>query len=210
MNSLTDTDRIFYSDGYRVGMDVAEKDITDETIHEGVKLLLSTIDGLIDSLLQQAERSGVKVDCAKGCSWCCHQPVFGHSFELQYLANYIRLEFTPEEVLKIKEKARNKNLLVAGMSEEKMLNYKSPCPLLEDGACLAYNARPMACRIYLSTNVATCQRFYTQPDDKENYPALLDFPLRAGRMLNQGFLAALKQHGFSGTEYRIEERLSML
>lgn len=204
-----ETDRIFYSDGYRLGMAAVEKGITDESIQEGVQILLSTMDGLIGSLLQQAERSGVKVDCAKGCSWCCHQPVFGHTFEMQYLANQAKQNLPPVKVAEIMERATSKNNLVKAMEEKEMLNYKSPCPLLENNACIVYHARPMACRIYLSTSVESCLRFYSQPDDPENYPALLDFPLKAGRMLNQGFLAALKQHGFTVTEYRIEEGLSM-
>lgn len=202
-------DRIFYSDGYCLGMEVVEKGITDEYIQKGVQILLSTMDGLIGSLLQQAERSGVKVDCAKGCSWCCHQPVFGHTFELQYLVIQAKQNLPPVKVAEIMERATSKNNLVKAMEEKEMLNYKSPCPLLENNTCMVYHARPMACRIYLSTNVASCLRFYSQPDDPENYPALLDFPLKAGRMLNQGFLAALRQHGFTGTEYRIEEGLSM-
>ena len=50
----------------------------------------------------------------------------------------------------------------------------------------------MACRIYLSTDVKTCHEFYKNPDNIENYPALLDFPMKAGKMMNEGFKAALK------------------
>jgi len=204
-----ETNRFFYSDGYRLGMEVVEKGITDESIQEVVQILFSTMDGLIGSLLQQAERSGVKVDCAKGCSWCCHQPVFGHTFELQYLANQIRQTQTPDKVDEIRERAIAKNNRVKAMEEKEMLNYKSPCPLLENNACMTYDARPMACRIYLSTRVASCLLFYSHPAEPENYPALLDFPLKAGRMLNQGFLAALKQHNRPGKEFRLEEGLSV-
>jgi hypothetical protein len=96
------------------------------------------------------------------------------------------------------------------MKRAEMLNYKSACPLLEDGACIAYAARPMACRIYLSTSVESCRRFYDDPGDAVNYPALLEFPLRAGRMLNEGFVAAFRQHGYPSSEVRMEEGLDSL
>lgn len=205
--SISETDRIFYSDGYRLGQAAISDGFTSEAVAGGIGQLLSAIDGLIDSLLQQAGRSGVQVDCTKGCAWCCHQPVFANTFELQYLTDYIRKNFSPERISMILEKAGAKNRLVAPMTEKQMLNHKSPCPLLEEGACSAYAARPMACRIYLSSSVASCIRFYSDPEDADNYPALMEFPLRAGRMMNQGFTAALKQHGHPSSVHRIEEGL---
>lgn len=203
-------DRIFYSDGYRLGQSVIAESYSEEALAMGIEQLYSAIDGLIDSLLQQAKRNRVVVDCTKGCAWCCHQPIFAHTFEIQYLANQVRKVLPAEKVDELRKRATTKNYQVKTLQEKEMLHYKSPCPLLENNACIAYHARPMACRIYLSTNVASCRWFYSRPDDPENYPALLDFPLKAGRMLNHGFMAALKQHGFAVTEYRIEEGLSGL
>jgi Fe-S-cluster containining protein len=205
--SISETDRIFYSDGYRLGQAVISKGMSEKSVSEGVGQLLAAIDGLIGSLLDQARRSNLKVDCTKGCAWCCHQPVFANTFELQFLAEHIRRTFTPEQITNILDKAGAKNNLVNRMTDKQMRNHKSPCPLLEEGACSAYTARPMACRIYLSTSVDTCKRFYSNPDDAENYPALLEFPLRSGRMMNQGFTSALKQHGYPFSEHRIEEGL---
>lgn len=208
--SLTDTDRVFYSDGYRLGQSIFDKGYSEKVVAEGVEQLYSAIDGLIDSLLQQAERSGVNIDCTKGCAWCCHQPVFANNFELQYLTQYIRSHFSLEKICEITERAKTKNRLVNTLNEEQVLNHKSPCPLLENGACLAYHARPMACRIYLSTKVETCVLFFNHPENKDNFPALLQFPLRAGQMLNEGFTAALKQHNHPASIFRLEEGLLSL
>ena len=72
---------------------------------------------------------------------------------------------------------------------------------------MAYKARPVACRIYLSSNLNSCLKFYNEPEDKNNYPALLNFPMRAGRLMNEGFKAALKAGGIVAKEFRIEEKL---
>lgn len=72
---------------------------------------------------------------------------------------------------------------------------------------MAYEARPMACRIYMSMSVDSCKTFYKKPDDETNYPALLEFPLQAGRMMNEGFNKGLKAAGLKGSELLMEEAL---
>jgi len=42
------------------------------------------------------------------------------------------------------------------------------------------------------------------------FPDLFEFPLRSGRMLNQGFVAYLKQVGFQSSELPIEQGYSSL
>jgi len=205
-----DTDRIFYSDGYRLGQSIIDGVYSEESVAVGVEQLYSAIDGLIDSLLQQAGRSAVKVDCAKGCAWCCYQPVFANTLEIQNLHEFIKARFSSEKTAQIAERAALKNSRVTVMNRTEMLNYKSACPLLEDGSCIAYAARPMACRIYLSTSVASCRMFYDNPENEISFPGLLEFPLRAGRMLNEGFVAAFRQHGYASSEVTIEEGLDSL
>lgn len=75
---------------------------------------------------------------------------------------------------------------------------------------LYYEGRPMACRIHLSTKLGTCLEFYHHPENEQNYPALIDFPLRAGRMINEGFMAALKGYGIETDEFRLEEGLRIV
>jgi hypothetical protein len=65
----------------------------------------------------------------------------------------------------------------------------------------------MACRIYLSSDVNSCLKFFHHPEDKSNYPALLNLTLRCGQMMNEGFKAALKTSGRITKEFRIEERI---
>ena len=208
-NKFSETDRIFYSDGYRLAQSAGES-VTSELLFGIQSQLYQVVDGLIDSLLGQAARSSVGVDCAKGCAWCCHQPVYANSAEILYLLEYIRKNFSPEKIQEIMARAETKNRKASGLGEHRISALKHPCPLLEEESCTVYPARPMACRIYLSASVESCRHFFTYPDDKEQYPALLDFPLRAGRMLNEGVTAAFRQKGFTVGEYRIEEGLLTL
>jgi len=204
---FTENDRIFYSDGYKLAQNAIDKGLTNKTLFEAIEQLYNSIDGLNDSILALAKRQNINVACFKGCHWCCHQAVFANSYELHYLSEKIKEKFKVQEVTGIIAKTTEKHNKTASLTEEEILRYKSPCPLLADGACSIYAARPMACRIYLSTKLESCLEFYHHPENEDNFPALIDFPLKAGRMLNEGFRAALKEHGIETAEFRLEEGL---
>jgi len=207
INGQKNIENAFYSDGYKLGMNVAGSDNNPEVLFESVSDMYDAIDSLIDSLSKYAKKQDQRIDCKKGCEWCCHQPVFALDYEMKYLNDFIDRNFDKESVEKIKTRAENKNNKLSFLNETDLLNAKYPCPMLENGACIAYAARPMACRIYLSSDVKTCMNFYHHPEKKDNYPALLNLTLRAGQMMNEGFKAALKINGINTKEFRIEEKL---
>ncbi len=209
-NQYSEHDRIFYSDGYKLAQTAIEEGLTNETLLAAIKLLYTEIDLLIESILAMAEKQNIQVACSKGCEWCCHQAVYANSYELHFLSEYISLNFEKIAIDELAGKSASKDKITSVLSEPEIQKYKSPCPLLSQGACTAYAARPLACRIYLSTKLESCLEFFKHPENDENYPALLDFPLRAGRMMNEGFGAALKSAGVETAEFRLEEGLTII
>lgn len=205
--NFSETDQVFYADGYNLAQSAAKKGLTNKTLFQAIESLYQAIDGLNDSILDLAIRQNINVACAKGCQWCCHQAVFANSYEVHYLSEKIKDNFPSDNILIIQKRCESKNYAVEKLSNEQILNFKSPCPLLTNGACAIYFARPMACRIYLSTNLQSCLDFYSNPENESSFPALIDFPLRAGRMMNEGFMAALKESGVETAEFRLEEGL---
>lgn len=199
-------EKAFYHDGYQLGLKaVLSKDVRD--FSAALYKMYDAIDSLNNSLFEFAMKQRQSIACTKGCEWCCCQPVFALDYELDYLKKYIEENYSDEAKSEIRKRAVEKNLKLISLKDDALLNAKHPCPLLKDGACMTYEARPVACRIYLSSNLNSCLKFYHDPEDKNNYPALLDFPMRAGRMMNEGFKAALKTHGIVAKEFRIEEKL---
>lgn len=199
-------EKAFYHDGYQLGIKAVES--TDEAAFTtALQDMYDSIDTLIASLFDYASQKGQTITCAKGCAWCCHQPVFALDYELDFLNKYINTNFSLEKQNRVRARAKVKAEKLVSLQGDDLLNAKLPCPLLENSACLAYSSRPMACRIYLSTNLNSCIKFYQEPEDQNSYPALLDFPMRAGRMMNEGFKAALKSSGIVAKEFRIEEKL---
>ncbi len=205
--ALSETDKEFFSDGYNIGLGAVEDGLTKKAIYSATKQIYEIIDGLIDSLLKHAHSEGISVDCKKGCSMCCYQPVFAVSHEIDFLYNFITHNLTKEKKIGILKRAQETNNRRKRLTKETLYNNKEACPLLEDGSCLAYEARPMACRIYLSMSVDSCQKFYDYPSPEENYAKLLEFPLQAGRMMNEGFTHALKSAQLNTSEFRIEKGL---
>ena len=204
---FSENDRIFYSDGYRLAQSAIEEGLSNDTLFSAIESLYDAIDGLNDSIIALAERQNIKVACFKGCHWCCHQAVFANSYELHFLSEKIKKDFNSEDLAGLIAKTDAKHLITSILSDEDILRYKAPCPLLQEGACSAYAARPMACRIYLSTKLQTCLEFYHHPENETNFPALIDLPLRAGQMMNEGFRAALKESSIETAEFRLEEGL---
>jgi Fe-S-cluster containining protein len=130
-----------------------------------------------------------------GCSYCCHQTVLATPYELLYLAAFVKNRFTGDQFNTIVQRATEKAAITSKLALDKLLKFKKPCPLLhpEQGFCRAYPARPMACRIYLSSDVKSCKDDLENPNDDSIFPQLYDMPLRAGRMMNEGFHARLRQ-----------------
>ena len=185
-------ERAFYSDGFRLGGTAAEKLKSGGHPLDEISEMYQLIDSMIDSFSSFATQQNQKINCKKGCSWCCHQPVFALDYELDFLKTFIHSNFTESKTTIIKERAKSKREKLYHLKGDFLLNSKFPCPLLEDGACIAYEARPVACRIYLSKNVKSCVHFYNKPEDEKSFPELLELPMRLGRMINEGFKAGLK------------------
>jgi len=207
---FTENDHIFFSDGFKLAQSAIDQGFSNSTLFSAIESLYAAIDGLNDSIVALSKRQNKGVACQKGCHWCCHQAVYANSYELHFLSEKIKSSSSAEMISKYIEAADEKFAVTSKLNEEEVSRFKKPCPLLENGACSIYEARPMACRIYLSTNLGTCLEFYKHPENNHNYPALIDFPLRAGRMMNEGFIAALKGYGIETVEFRLEQGLKIV
>lgn len=204
---FNELEKQFYSDGYRLAIKAANEGFTEDDIFSSIKEMYHSIDEFNSSFAHFTQKHKQKIACKKGCEWCCHQPVFALSYELDYLNDYIKNNFNSKEQKEISIRAAKKCKQFEGLQKDILMNSKFPCPLLKDGICIAYDARPISCRIYLSMDVKTCMTFFKKPNSKTNFPALFSFPLRIGRMMNEGFKAALKENGVLTEEFRIEEKL---
>ena len=100
---------------------------------------LAEYEALIRSVDQQCERIRQKyaeyMKCVKGCLGnCCRIHISVFPVAAVYIARALQRQLR-ERVDHIQEKARRTGIW-------------GPCPLLEDGACLLYDARTVLCRTH--------------------------------------------------------------
>jgi Fe-S-cluster containining protein len=198
-------ERIFYRDGFRLGLEHLEGGLGVETMKEAISALYEAVDSLLEAFLRRTEAEGRPADCRKGCAWCCHQAVFAVTHEVLFLKEYVREHSQGGEQAAFLERAREKSLASLNKELDEQLKLRIACPFLRKGACAVYPARPMACRIYLSWSEKACRREHGHPGGRQQLRELFEFPLTAGRMLNEGFVAGLKQRGLVSTELPLEQ-----
>ena len=143
----------------------------------------------MEAFIKRSATEGRAVACKKGCSWCCHQKVYAVTHEFMYLRDH---------VLQHMDKTTVRNMELRAQKQ-------TPCLFLESGTCSIYKYRPMACRIYVSSSAIACEKALEESHSGDTFPDLFEFPLRAGHMLNQGFVAYLKQTRFVVTEVPLNE-----
>lgn len=199
-------DQAFYNDGFRLAGSVQAGNDNERLLLHAMRNLYGALDNFVDLFLQKAATEQ-PCHCKKGCSWCCHQAVFAHTHEFRYLKKWMFAHMDAEQMEKVRKQALKKHRATSVMSPGERLLHKEPCPLLEDRVCSAYEARPVACRIYLSMDVGSCRDEFTNPADRSVFPKLYRLPLHAGRKLNEGFAAGLQAAGLETLEYPMEEGL---
>jgi Fe-S-cluster containining protein len=197
--------RIFYRDGYRLAQDNLGKEVTASNLRRAIDQLFRAVDELLASFLERSSVEGVPADCKKGCRWCCYQEVYAVTHEFLYLHDYILHNFPDKKRADILVRAGEKIKRTMNRQVEEQLKVRYACPFLQHSNCLVYRARPMACRIYLSSSVHSCKRDHDQPANRSNIPELYEFPLLAGRMFNEGFVAYLKLLGLRTSELPLEQ-----
>ena len=206
-HSYEDIDNIFLQDGYQLAKNLAGKSSGIPELAVLTKVFFESLDKLLDSFISRIKTEKHSLDCKKGCSWCCTQPVFTNEWEVAYLRQFMRKRFTGDKLVEIKMKAERKNNEVSILPREQMLKNRIPCPLLIENACSVYLARPTACRIYLSMDLDSCIEEFRNPSNKTKFAKLYDFPLHVGRKMNEGIAKYLEENGMEIKELRLEEGL---
>ncbi len=201
---LDDIGNIFFNDGYNLAMEYLADGLSKDRLALLMVAAYEAVDSLITSFRNRCLRERLHVDCAKGCSWCCYQAVLVSPQEVLLISRYLSDELADAQQQVICWNAREKQAVTGTMSVREFLQYLQPCPFLLENSCLIYPVRPMACRVYLSADVNSCLAQYHQPWNNEIMAALYDFPLHAGRSINEGIRAVLMQNRITTSEWLLE------
>jgi Fe-S-cluster containining protein len=107
--------------------------------------------------------TGKSIACKKGCHYCCYLKVDLMTAEAFVIAEYIRTNFSDEEVQEVKANARDNWKKIKRMDVNQHMAANLPCPLLRDGNCSIYPVRPSVCRQFHANKLKTCEDIFNDP-----------------------------------------------
>jgi hypothetical protein len=144
-----------------------------------------------------------KIECAKGCAFCCHLRVSAMAPEVFHVANFVRRQFAGE-LERVIDQVRAADSNSRGLTSRERPLHKFPCGLLVANACSVYMARPSACRGLTSISVKTCERGYNGEEVQVQTPAVWTEIRQAH---NQAMWAALTASGLPAHSYELNHAM---
>ena len=134
--------------------------------------------------------------CRRGCAHCCHTFVSARAPEVLFVKSAI-----PGRDRETVRAAVEQAYQVTGtLGPGGRSATAHPCPMLEDGACRVYAARPMTCRMAVSQSAEACARAFAPGAGPTHIPVPDYYPtLRRGYSI--ALAGALRRAGFPAWSY---------
>ena len=110
------------------------------------------------------------------------------------LAEHIRAHFMTDQREDLRRRMAKRIAAIDAMSNPERVKARLPCPLLVDGACSVYQARPLICRSFNSFDANACAREIMSGRPGITVPAY-DVPLRVGMAVAKGVEEGLVEAG---------------
>lgn len=140
--------------------------------------------------------------CKKGCSYCCHTSVSATAPEIFHMARSIRRAWNDDEGFKTK--FESSEAATRALTLDQRFEQKRPCPLLVDGACFSYEARPLPCRAHVSLSQQACLDAFNDVEDNIPHPKVNQ---HARSVLLSALKAALDMNGLDTKSYELGHAL---
>ncbi len=173
--------------------------------HRATRRAQQRLDQLFTAMTEEGR---VPVACRAGCSFCCYLKVETRAHDVFALAAWIDEHFPPAERIALLERLRAHVARLDGLTIEQQISINFPCPLLRDGCCSAYAARPAACRVAHSTDVKPCEYAFQHSEDLDA-PSGADEDVRLGmHVANDGVAWAFREAGYDEDLYHLSAALA--
>lgn len=171
-----------------------------DSFADAYRKVISSFDGTSEEI---TKTDGVDTACHAGCSYCCHFRVEAQPADIFGIADYIRQRFQQSEIDALVERLRSHVASIAGLSPSQHEARNTPCPLLVEGRCSVYTARPLTCRRFHSLSVDRCKLSYEHPENTELLPLYHQRLFQAGAINAQTIKEAYQRSGFDTAAYEL-------
>ncbi len=102
--------------------------------------------------------------CAEGCAYCCHLKVLVSPSEAIHLGRHLRATRTADELSSLRARLASADQKTRGLGTRERAALQLACPLLVDGRCSAYEARPLHCAGANAYDPRDCARAFASPE----------------------------------------------
>lgn len=140
--------------------------------------------------------------CRKGCAHCCYAWVSARAPEILFAKRAV-----PARDREAVRASVDAAYAVTGTRDfDGREGIVAPCPLLAEGQCRIYAARPAACRTAVSADARICERAYRLGDATAQVPKP-EYYLNLGAGYSVALAGALKRAGYAPWAYELNAGL---
>jgi uncharacterized protein len=143
--------------------------------------------------------------CRAGCAWCCFIPVAVTPPEALVIAKYLRDHCSSEELSGLQETLAAQAIRIGKLSCIEHGDARLPCAFLRDGHCTVYEARPIRCRSWNSTDREACEVGFHDP--RTPVVPVDPYAFEAGMGVQEGLYDGVKQAGLDGARYELHSAI---
>ena len=130
---------------------------SDQKTAENALSLIKEVYQITDQTMAVCLKSGTKLSCKKGCLWCCYFRVLVTPLEVIHIVEYLHACLSPGELSILQQRLKNEEEISGWVNGDQKAHANTVCPFVEDGGCMVYAVRPLACRVYHSINLTDCK-----------------------------------------------------
>lgn len=170
-------------------------------------LCLQAFDSFDGNVAIQAEGAPA-LACKGDCPACCVIRVVATAPEIFLVARFVAANaaFLAQNGVDLVGRIEETATAAAGLGEGERMALKRICPFIEDGLCLAYRVRPLACRGHASYDEAACRA----ATEGANVEASISSPHLVVRSLVQNaMMASLRQAGLAWGLYELNGAVAL-
>lgn len=143
--------------------------------------------------------------CKASCAYCCHSFTSISAPEAFALARLLSERSTGNRQSLAQQFVERSNGVIGLDADARFDKLRIACPLLIDGHCSAYDARPIACRMYCSFDVECCKASFEGSPDKIPLDRRI---FGAGSVIKFALCAALYSCGYEVASYELGEAVT--
>lgn len=146
--------------------------------------------------------------CRAGCDFCCHLRVMATAPEVFALLDYLISQLDEADFEAFEQRLEATDRKLRAMPADKILRTNIPCPVLVEGRCSGYPARPLNCRSYHSTSREACEESFNHPEDLDRGHPQIRALAQVHQGSQAGYLSSLERAGYDARQYELVTALA--